>query len=697
MNRLLVQLFDNRLSVFLLFLFSLVSFNFWPNWADKLSYQLTDIQISVLHKLGYHHEIDPRVVVLDVDDKSIDAYGRWPWRRSLTATLFRQLETASIVVADIVFSEESEPAEDRILADALDNNDNVILGFFLRGQASSGGGEDAFRHIESCALQRVQRLSSYVDLPAVESAEVNIPLIADSALSCALFTVTSDSDGIYRHYPLLYVYQDLVLPTLALQAFQFETNEELQVALDHKGIQSIKGKNLRIEGQNQLFINFPREIPAVSAGDVLSGKVTADFFEDKIVLIGLSEIGLYDIRPTNLDPYTPGVHIHAAALSNMLKSNWYSHNPVLSLLLTLASILMLTNMARAIRGNRSRWAFYLVYFAVVIVAATINLYLSNGAILLFEFLFYSVLCLLLIEGKNFLVIHNRYQSVKSAFSSYVVPEVVETIVEQGISAEQPGVLKPVTVMFSDIQNFTNMTENLPPEQVIALLNTVFTPVTEHIINNQGMLDKYIGDEVMAVFNAPIDIEHYHDKSITAAIGIQSSIQDINETLKNQGLPAIALSLGIASGPVTLGNMGTALRLNYTAIGNTVNLAARMTSLSKVYGQDILITKEVYDELSQVHQALFRFIDRVIVKGKSSTTEIYGVQSVFVEPNEYLHLAYLRGFELYAQGQFKDASEALLDLYEQYNDNASLCLYKRCLHLVESPPKNWNGVFKFGHK
>lgn len=651
----------------------------------------------MLHKLDYHQEIHPSVVVLDVDDKSIDEFGRWPWPRNLTAEMFQKLELASLVVADMVFSESSTEHDDLALAEVIENNENVILGFFLRGGEREQYGESSYPYIESCALQRVDIVSSFVDLPAVKNAEVNIPLIAESALSCALFTVTADPDGIYRNYPLLYVYQDLILPTLALQAFQFYTDQELAVVLGSNGIEEIQGKNLTIKDMNRLFINFPAQVPKVSARELLTEEVSKEFFKDKIVLVGLSEIGLYDIRPTNLDPYTPGVDIHAAALSNLLNENWYSYKPKLSLALTLITLLLLVFIAKAIEKDLYRWFVYLFLYSLFIFSSTLFLFKTNSAILLFQWLFYCTVCLLLIEGKNFLVIHNRYHSVKSAFSSYVVPEVVESIVEQGIDPEQKGVLKNVTVLFSDIQNFTNLSDSLKPEQVITLLNTVFEPVTENIINNEGMLDKYIGDEVMAMFNAPMDVEDYHDKSVQAGIGIQQCLKDVNKTLFELSLPPVRLSLGIASGPVILGNIGTSLRVNYTAVGNTVNMAARLTSLSKIYGQEILITEDMLNELSEEYRQRFCFVDSIVVKGRSAVTRLYGIEDVNIETNEVLNAAYLRAFSIYERGEFDAASEAFGQLISSYSHNASACMLSRCMKLAETPPEEWNGVFKFDHK
>ncbi|MDO6720715.1 adenylate/guanylate cyclase domain-containing protein [Psychrosphaera sp. 1_MG-2023] len=698
MNKLIIKLFANRLSVFYLFLFTLITFNYWPSWAEKFSYQFTDLEISLLHKLGYHHEIDDRVVVLDVDDKSIDDFGRWPWPRSLIADMFGQLDAASIVVADMVFSEPSnDPAEDLIFSNTLVDMDNVILGFFLRGRSQEQGGDESYPYIENCALQRVEITSTYVNLPAIKNAEVNIPLIADAAMSCALFSVTADSDGIYRNYPLLYVYQDLVLPTLAVQAFQFYTNKELEVQLDNTGIRKLTGDNLLIENQNSVLLNFPRKIATVSASDVLNGHISPEFFEDKIVLIGLSEIGLYDIRPTALDPYTPGVHLHAAALSNMLQNNWYEHESQVSMILALVSILILSIFAKLIVNDGLRWGLYVGYFGVIFVASMSYLYVANEALKVFEILFYSFVCLIILEFKNFLMTQNRYRSVKSAFSSYVVPQVVESIVEQGISADQKGNLKETVVLFTDIQNFTNLSENLEPQEVILLLNTVFEPVTENIINNEGMLDKYIGDEVMALFNAPADIERYQDKSIIAAIGIQQAVKEINLELQTLQLPNIALSLGLAQGPVIVGNMGTQLRYNYTAVGNTVNLASRITSLSKVYGQHVLVTKDLLSQLSDQYRNMFAFVDQIIVKGKSTATEVYGIEDASKSFNEIAQTMYLRAFTLYQNGDFSAAEQEFIKLENEYQHKAAHCLIERCRALKNDPDLEWDGIYRFDHK
>ncbi|MDC2889122.1 adenylate/guanylate cyclase domain-containing protein [Psychrosphaera algicola] len=253
------------------------------------------------------------------------------------------------------------------------------------------------------------------------------------------------------------------------------------------------------------------------------------------------------------------------------------------------------------------------------------------------------------------------------------------------------------MLFTDIQNFTNLSENLEPQEVILLLNTVFEPVTENIINNEGMLDKYIGDEVMALFNAPADIERYQDKSIIAAIGIQQAVKEINLELQTLQLPNIALSLGLAQGPVIVGNMGTQLRYNYTAVGNTVNLASRITSLSKVYGQHVLVTKDLLSQLSDQYRNMFAFVDQIIVKGKSTATEVYGIEDASKSFNEIAQTMYLRAFTLYQNGDFSAAEQEFIKLENEYQHKAAHCLIERCRALKNDPDLKWDGIYRFDHK
>lgn len=687
--------FANRLSIVWLVIFCFISIQYWPSWAKELSYFVTDKQVSALHKLGYHHPISEDVVVVEVDDKSINEIGRWPWSRDVTAKLFSNLSAASIVVADMVFSEPSTVEHDQILANALMDADNVILGFFLRGATDHYQENNAYQNIESCALQRVKMLSGSVDLPTVENAEINIPLIADSALTCALFTVTPDSDGIYRRYPLIYLYKDLLMPTLAVQAFQYDTNQELNVVLDQQGIQSMTGQGLSVFQQNNLLLNFPAQIPTLSASDVIAGKVPAEQLQGKTVLIGLSEIGLFDLRPTSLDPFMPGVHLHATAVSNLKQDNWLKIAESLSLIIAVVSIIIFANIARVFAYSGWRWLVYGTYIVALFVATSWGIYKYHTVVLTMEVLFYTLLCLLLIEGRKFLSVQRQYSSVKDAFSSYVVPEVVDTIVEQGIKAEQKGVIKTTTVMFTDIQDFTRMSESLQPEQIIKLLNTVFAPVTDCITKNQGMLDKYIGDEVMALFNAPMDVDDFANKTVESAIAIQQSLTAINQQLVNQDLPIIKLSLGMALGDVTLGNMGSKIRLSYTAIGNTVNLASRLTALSKLYGQQMLISETLYQQLGENNKQRFQFIDDIIVKGRSSATKIYGIENVELVLSEQTQQGYQQAYSLYQQGQFELAQQGFAELAG--DNNAAKFMVSRCQMLATSEQKDWQGIYQFDHK
>lgn len=699
MNALLLKLFDNRISIFLLFVLVIITFNFWPNWSGTASARVVDEQTRFLHNNGFHHEIDDKIVVVEVDEKSIDKHGRWPWPRSILAELFLKLSLSSVVVADIIFSEEdrTDPKQDELLADALMEADNAILGFFLRPSNSGAISENAYYYIEQCALQRVESKSDYNHLPSVKSAEINIPLLAEAATSCALFSTTADEDGIYRSYPLLYGFQNLVIPTLATQAFQYDTNQELSVTLNQQGIEKLTGKNLTIENQNNFLINFPRKINTVSATDILNGKISQEYFTDKIVLIGLTEIGIYDIRPTALDEYRPGVHIHAAALSNMMQNNWYVNNPQLSMLITLLSIVVLLLVNMKVQKNGVRWAIYFSGIALIIAICTVHMYTQLEVIDLFSVLVFTVSCILIIEALNRLTVDSQYASVKSAFSSYVVPEIVDTIVNKDIAVKLDGELKEVNVMFADIQGFTQMSERLEPQQIITMLNTVFEPATSHVINNKGMLDKYIGDEIMAIFNAPIEIDDYHNKSVNAAIAIQQSLSDINKTLAAQNLPSVRWSIGLNHGPVIVGNLGSSLRVSYTAVGNTVNVAARITALSKSYGQHLLITEEIYQNLSEQLQSQFHFVDKVVVKGKTSFTTLFGLENVNNQTNPVVQDQYLAAYNNYENGEFELALEKFSVLVNHYNHGASICLLARTRNLLKVQPKDWDGIFRFDHK
>lgn len=699
LNNWLLKLFDQKLSLYFVFLFALVSFNYWPKWVEDLSYNLVDTQVRLIHRLGLATPPNDDVIVVEIDDKSIDEFGRWPWSREKIGELITQLSGASLVVADMVFSERATEAEDWALADAISEADNVILGFFLRGTEEKKPDYRGYKEVEKCALQNVKTRSSlnYVGLPSIKGAEVNIPEIAEASLSCALFSVESEYDGLYRQYPLAYVYQDLVVPTLAVQAYQFHTNKEFQVTLDEEGIERLEGKDLLIQNKNKLLINFPSEQEVLSAVEVLSSNFDKTKIENKIVLVGLSEIGLFDLRPTPLNQYTPGVHVHASALSNLLNHNWYETIPGIGWSTSLVFILFIIQISKFVGKAIKRWGIYTLLFSSYFVISFYLMWHHSHLIDAFKVLTYSIITVMIVEGMKFVDVQKEYKSVRTAFSSYVVPELVEKIVEQGVNNEQKGVLKPVAIMFTDIRDFTHLSEDIAPEQVINLLNTVFEPVTRCISDHEGMLDKYIGDEVMAIFNAPMDVEEFAEKAIQASISVQKTLVDVNHALAEQSLPTVALSIGVSSGPVILGHVGSHVRISYTAIGNTVNLASRITSLCKLYNQQVLIDGELYNQLSAESKKHFSFIDNIIVKGRSESVTIFGIEDVNFAANDYLELAYIRAYELYKNGQFSQAKQAFSDLIKQYNHGASKLMLTRSERLANADISNWDGVYKFDHK
>ena len=302
-------------------------------FIKKLSLGVEDSKFIVRRLLNASPEPDKRVVVAAVDEKSINKLGRWPWSRQIMAELIRKLSKADAVALDIVFSEPSSAEEDISLADAISENDNVILGFFFRKSASSVLSEESVAYLEDAAIVRYKQHSKTVGLTEFPFAEANIPLLSSSSLSAAPFNTIPDQDGLFRRYPITFLYKGYIIPSLAFQTLRFALNSDIKLELDEKGIRSGMMGSFKFAKGNYLRLNYYDNVKEVSAIDILSGKISPEFFAGKVVVIGTTEIGIYDVRPTPVDTVTPGVYLHFTALSNILSNNFLKESRSTDILL----------------------------------------------------------------------------------------------------------------------------------------------------------------------------------------------------------------------------------------------------------------------------------------------------------------------------------------------------------------------------
>ncbi len=674
--------------------FVLVAFSFLllyfiqPAFFRRFSAALEDSKFSVRHLLGLSPEAHKDILVVTIDEQSVNKFGRWPWDRKVTGDLISRLKDADIVALDIVFSETTTPEEDRYLADRIADAGNVIGGFFFRSRATETITEEALSSLEDCAVVRVEMLSDGTDLEEFYYSEVNIPEVSGETLSCAFFNIFPDVDGLFRHYPLAYIYKGDIFPSLAMQTMRNYLNEDIEIKLDQNGIHEFKLGDFRITDKNYLTINYYPAVRQISAVDVIKGNIPSSFFKDKIILIGSTEMGVYDMRATPVDPVMPGVFIHYTALSNFLKKEFLHSSTPADIALIVVSLLI-TAIVSLGSGIFRRMPLYIGIFIADFVAVN-TLFIRNLLwIHLTIPILSSLLLAIVLEIITFVKAGAQAAGVKKAFSSYVSPEVVKHIVNNPDNLKLGGEEREVTVLFSDIRGFSSISETLPPHRLVYLLNRIFDPMTEAIINNRGLLDKYIGDEIMAIFNAPVDVENHPEMACRAALEMMGKLNEVNGIFRKEELPVIDMGIGINTGPATVGNMGSGLRFDYTAIGDTVNLASRLEGMNKEYRTDIIVSSIVTEKCRNF---LFRKIDKVRVKGRAAPEIIYELMEDS-KRNRRITAGFEEGLDYYFKKEYKKAKAIFEELHEEYNDRPSSVFAERCrLFPVDRRRSNWDGVF-----
>ncbi|MCP1727823.1 adenylate cyclase [Natronospira proteinivora] len=612
---------------------------------QRLEWISQDARTQVMRSEARVHE-DLALVL--IDETSLTQLnpllGRFPWPRSVYADLLEFLAQGNprAVVFDVLFSENQWL--DNEARDALSREDEALA----METAAAGNVHHALHvHRESPDEQadtvRAQALPDFVvnrhalsraeGFPDLGRNSYLLPFDELAQMSAGLGGVglDSDADGVYRRVSPFFVYQDAVLPGLSTTAL----HEQLAPEVLQQGDQALhmNGQVLPVDGESRLHANFYGDVPAFSFSGLIQSRsallrgeadrmlVQPEEFEDKIVFIGGSAIGLHDIKHTPMDSRTPGVEIHLTAASNLLKGDYLRPMPVWFTPVLIMALSLLTAlgflMSRVYRQSLlplalmvahvgfAFWAFG-QHYLVDLVAPVAGLAFSG----LFCMAYVSAT-----EGRD-------RRRVRRMLSQYVSPAVLAEVVdryEDHISAEV-GTDEEMTILFSDIRGFTGISESYPPAQVVELLNRYLSRLSDAIFDHDGTLDKFIGDAIMAFWGAPIRVADHADRAVLAGLAMQRQVDALNQELEAEGQPLLRTGIGLHSGRVVLGNIGSDRKLDYTVIGDNVNLASRIEGLTSHYGCPLLISDITYRALSQ--EVICALVDRVRVKGKQQSVAVW---------------------------------------------------------------------------
>jgi adenylate cyclase len=645
------------------------------------------------------------VAIVDIDENSLKAIGQWPWPRTTIADLVTRITQLGAVTIgfDVIFAEpdrmspaiaeqsfrgidpdtraklDSLPSNDEVLADAIKHS-RVVVG--QAGTAIPTPKSPAEMALQTGFAVRGPNPAPYVvTFPGLLR---NVLPIEEAAAGRGLFSINPENDGIVRRVPVIMEAQGALVPSLTMEMLRVVSQSgAILVRVNEAGVQSVAVPGLEVptDRNGQFWVHFNRHDPAryVSAKDVLQGNVPPDRLRGRLVLIGTSAIGLLDLKTTPVEAAMPGVEVHAQILESILtKSLLDQPNYAIGVELMVA---VLSGLAIIIAAPMLS-ATIVVLLGVILIAGLVGLsfYLFVEDNLLIDFtypLISSWLIYLVLTFVNYFREQKQRQQIRSAFGYYLSPHMVEQLARSPEKLVLGGEERRMTILFSDVRGFTTISEYYKddPQGLTRLMNRFLTPLTNAIIERKGTIDKYIGDAIMAFWNAPVDDDDQEANACDAALEMQARAAALNVELKREAeanggkyMP-LRIGVGLNTGPCVVGNMGSDFRFNYSVLGDTVNFASRLEARTKDYRLPLVIGSRTAEGAKQKFSTME--IDLIQVKGKTQPEAVFAVLGRF-EVEQDSRCPELR--ELNAQ---------MLTRFRKQDWDAALELINRCRKLADA--------------
>lgn len=593
-------------------------------------------------------KVSGEIVIVAIDEKSIREIGRWPWRREVMADLVDRISAAAprVIGLDIMFTEADHEAADLKLAEAVRRAGNVVLAmpFFVpEGRQYKGPVAEPPGYLWEQAFMEVRSPKGINWSSWVIAAESIIPPVESIGKAATLGYVytKSDMDAVIRWEILYLKFGDDYYPPLSLQVAR------LAAGIAPKDVVIYGGAGLQFgprfiptDLSGRVLINYAGKEHTyryVSAADILKDTGAAQSLRNKIVLVGTSALATYDQKITPLSTDTPGVEKNANVVSNILNNDFIRPSPgIVELVVILATGIFLGLLLpglRALSSSLVAAGFILLY---LVTSAALLIYAGLWVNLLYPTL--NMLCIAVVQtGLRFFYEERQAQEIRRIFSSYVSPKIVRELIEHPEKAKLGGVRKTATILFSDVIGFTSLSEKKEPEEVVALLNEYFEEMTGIIFKWEGTLDKFVGDEIMVLWGAPLDQPDHAERALGCALEMSAKLDEMREDWSRRGMEGLNCGIGINTGEVIIGNIGAqGKKMDYTAIGDHVNLAARVEKLTRQYGTRILFTENTFQAVKQTAgqktvPVLFSELGTVKVKGKEQEVRLYSCGNVQTPP------------------------------------------------------------------
>ncbi len=687
-------------------------------------------------------------VIAVIDEKSLSELGRWPWPRKTMAGLVDKLKAdgAKAVGFDIVFAEPDENSSlktlvelsrevgsqdkrvqgllnrkkmaadnDAILAKAIARAKNITLGYFFHlskkevAHLSEKDIQEAEENIATSRYQLIQSKTTPNEAALVHaySAVTNLKPLSEAAENSGYFNAFPDTDGAIRWAPLVIKFRDNFYSSLSLSLLvQYLDWPMLSLNMAEFGVDGIKAGDIDIptDESGRILINYlgpAKTFPHYSISDVMKGRLSPDVFRDKIVLVGATATGIYDIRVTPYSNVYPGVEIHANVIDNILHQNFLQHS-ALSKLLDIISIIFFGLLMGLIIPRLKAVQGIFVSFIIVASFVAVNALIFSNLNVWLNVIYPTLTMMTIYLGitvYRYITEEREKKKIRGAFQYYLTASVINEMLKDPTKLKLGGDKKDLTVLFSDIRGFTTISEKLSPEDLVHLLNEYLTEMTNVVFKYDGLLDKYMGDAIMAVFGAPLDQPDHAARACRTAIDMMEELKKLQKKWEDEGRPVLDIGVGVNSGDMVVGNMGSEMRFDYTVMGDSVNLGSRLEGINKEYGTNIVISEFTYAAVQDVF--FCRELDSVRVKGKKLPVKIYELlaEKKDAEKWEKAVSIFEEGLSKYKQGLWDEAIVFFRKCLEAKPDDGPAKLYiERCEALKKNPPEGpWDGVFTMTKK
>ncbi len=632
-----------------------------PTFVEQLRHRVFD-EYQRLKPREYSNDIPVRI--LDIDDESLSRIGQWPWPRDVMAEIVARLNElgASAVVFDMVFSQPDRlspeslrkmlpkrpefeaaregllqiPDNDELFAQTVDGA-YVVTGFAMTGRETT----ETAPAIKAGFAENGDRAAPY--LPAYAGAMKVLSNIESKVAGNGALNAIPESDGVYRRIPMFMTLNDKIYPSLVAESLRVAQDASTFIiqavgasgeeGFGETGLVSFKVGAVKVptDENGQIWVRFTGDIPEryVPAWKLLDGSAPAEKLEGHIVLIGTSAAAMKDLRATPLDPAAAGVSLHAEALETILTGNFLNRPDFAHGLEVVASFLLGLLLIWLLPKWGSVWCAVLTFAAIVGVVAG-AWYAFDVYNWLLDPIYFSVVILVIYLTQSlliFLATEAERARVRGAFGMYLSPALVEQLASDPEQLKLGGEMKDISIMFCDVRGFTSISELYDPEGLTQLINKFLTPMTQVIMDRMGTIDKYMGDCIMAFWNAPVDVPTHVAEACNSALTMFEKLEELNTELEqeavsnNKEFRPLKIGIGLNTGSCCVGNMGSNQRFDYSILGDDVNLCSRLEGQSKGYGVDIVIsetTKIAAPEFATIE------LDLIQVKGKTVPVRIFAL-------------------------------------------------------------------------